>query len=449
MAANQQGDTDITELLGPFILVGIVIGMFVAMWTMYHTVILEGLFLAVHWLAKAMQYVDFLYPDRIGNHLGNWAETLNQADPGRYGFWDAVLMMDTIAHTLLFVLLPWVIWRVWEIRKAYRINRFVRKFDLKRLAQANIAHNPGLRPVLQENLLKQPINEGPWAVNRPPVDWALMHRLVYAQSAGTIVNKLHGLLGNKGNAEAKSKRKYITGWSEKKMAWSAQERRRVMPSPWQCRLDIERTDQVLTEQLGGHWGGFDRLDRFERCVAALLLLVIAKDATKARELALQLGNSFRRLDRRKRHRPTLDDRGVDKIIAKHADHPTVRRVLERHAFKNTAFVGLLNEATNKGVFIANEFLWLKPVNRTLFFSLLQYGGDRPFTEATGVWAHYQEEVREGYGIKVACVEAGTDSIWQMLYEEEWIAGDNGELKSEYEERLSIEDAQRVQQESAN
>jgi len=69
--------------------------------------------------------------------------------------------------------------------------------------------------------------------------------------------------------------------------------------------------------------------------------------------------------------------------------------------------------------------------------LNQLGGDRPFTEGTGPWAHYYLEQKQGYAIKVPCVESGTDALRTILFEEEWIGSNDG-LASEILERKSKE-----------
>ncbi|TBW57439.1 hypothetical protein EZI54_07205 [Marinobacter halodurans] len=449
MAANQSANgqnTGLEDFIAPFIFLGTIILLLWAIWNFQQTVVIRALFITVGFLSKAIQYISFMYPDHIAGNLSNWSTTLLSADPSQYGADAAIVMADTIFQTVSFFLLPWVVIRIWGLNKPRRIRKYVRRFDLHKLAQANAGFNPSINVVMQEDLLNTPIHKGPWAVNRSPIDYALMNGLVQVSSTKNIGDKISEILGAPKSENARLKT--IKGWSERKMSWSAKERRRAMPSPWQCQLNKPKTDALLTVQLGGLWKGFESLDRFEKCVAAILVTCIASSPNAARKLALQMGNSWKRLDRKKRQRPTLDDTGVDKALKKYGVHPKVKRVLGYHSFKNTVFVGLLNEAGNKGVFTTNEFLWLKPVNRTLFFALNQFGGDRPFAEAAGVWSHYQEEVKAGHGIKIPCVESGTDGIEESLYDEEWIVGESGELKSEYEERLSIEDAKRVQEKSS-
>jgi intracellular multiplication protein IcmP len=169
----------------------------------------------------------------------------------------------------------------------------------------------------------------------------------------------------------------------------------------------------------------------DKCALAILLTALCESMDKARTLALEKAQSFRRKDKKGRHNPTINMKGVDAILQRHANHPVLKKIEREHAYTTTVFCGVLEAVWKKGVFTTSEILWLRPSSRTLFYTLNQMGGDRPFVEATGPWAHYIVEKTAGQAVKPPCVEAGTDAIQQMLFEEEWIGSEDG-LISEVE-----------------
>ncbi|MGX1201220.1 secretion/conjugation apparatus DotM-related subunit [Marinobacter sp. MBR-105] len=408
-------------------------------WSMNKVAIIKGLFFLVGWISKAAQHAPFLYPSEWAQNFTAWSHQLFHTDPTRYGWPAAKMMIGVITHTMALVFVPMVILRIWTIRKAHIVNRFVRRFNLDMLVKLNAKHYAAVASVAHENLLAMPLHEGPWAMPRSPIDWALEHELIYAEKKSTGGATLKKLLGLSATEGKNTKRAYIKGWNEKKMTWSVPERRKVLPEPRLCRLDIQKTDAALVKQLGDRWSGHDDLTIFEQCVLAILLVAICKGLPDARKLALRLANSFRRCDKKGRHKPMIDGKGIAAINARYIRNPKVKEIIKRHAFKTTVFMALLEATWDRGVFISAEFLWLRPVHPILFNSLNQMGGDRPFTQGTAAWAHYMVEKECGYAVNVPCIEGGTESIRSMLFDEEWIGSDEG-LASDIEERRSKEGA---------
>ena len=391
------------------------------MWSNNSDIILNGLFFVVGWLSKAIQYTPWLYPDTIGSSLGNWANTLLKANPVDYGWPAAKLLIQTISHTIALFLIPYFLLQVASFRKFHVVNKFVRSFNLDKLKERNAKKYAAVASVRHENLLSEPLYEGSWAMARQPIDYALLNQLVVVQKkrVGSQIMEMVGI-----KSDAVDSEKAIKGWSEKKIRWSVEERRRVLPPPASCRLDIVKTDALLRSLLGGKFKEAD-LDKFERCVLAILYTGHAAGMKQARELSLKLAWSFKRLDAKGRERPTIDDKGIDGIIQKYQNHQRVRAVKKKHHYKGTVFLGLLEGLWGKGIFTAAEFLWFKPVNRNLYLALDFLGGDRPPAEALGVWAHYMLEKRVKRAIPQGCVEAGTDALQQMLFDEMWIGSDDG------------------------
>lgn len=415
------------------IFIGIFWGAGYMIWRDNSEAILSALFFSVGGLSKAAQYVPWAYPSSIGDNLSNWAATLTDANPANYGWPAAKLLIQTLTHTLTLFLVPYFLWQLIRFRRLHVINRFTRNFNLKMLKERNAKKYAPVASVQHEDMMSMPIYQGPWAMARQPIDWALLNELMVVRKK-RIASQALSMIGM--NVDTLESSKPIKGWSEKKITWSIKQRRKHMPHPAQCRLDIVKTDELMRQQLGGPFNEKD-LNEFEQCVLAILYTANVEGLSAARKLALAYAQSFRRLDSKGRHNPTIDSKGAADRIAKHSKHAAIQRIKKRHAFKTTVFMGLLEQSWEKGVFTVPEFLWLKTVNRTLFFSLLGMGGDRPYTEGMGAWAHYYVERKTQKAIDVACVEAGTDGLQKILFDERWIGSDEGTV-DEIAERAAIE-----------
>lgn len=435
MAANsgQPGNDGLIDMFSPLLIVGALFIIVWAIWALHQETIIALLFNAVRFISIAGQYIAWLYPDSMAANFGSWSQSLHLANYGEYG-WDAAkIMIGVISHTLALFIFPWMVIRVAFLSKGHVVNRFVRNFNLQMLAKRNAQYYAAIPPILNEDLINTPIHQGPWAMARAPMDYCLEHGLIYAlQRRHQSASRLSALLGTGGDEDGNGdKRRYIKGWTEKKMDWALESKRGALPPASQMRLDRESCDQKLVEQLGTLWSGSGNLDQFEQCVLAIIYVGIGESLNKARALALEKAQSFRRKDRKGRHRPKIDMSGIPEILAKYDNHPVIKKVTRQHAYKTTVFCGLLEAMWKKGIFTTSEILWLRPVNRTLFYSLNQLGGDRPFIEASGPWAHYIVEKTVGQAVKAPCIEAGSDAIEAMLFEEEWIGSNEG-LASEIE-----------------
>lgn len=428
------------ELDGVILICAVLFTLFLAGWAIWATseeLILKSLFVTVGTISKGGDWIAWLYPSSMSENFDNWARTLHKANPALYG-WDAAKMLiGVVAHTVMLPVLPLCIWRITKVRKTFKIKKFIRRFDLKKLVALNAQRYAAIASIVGEDLLKEPLHDGHWAMARQPIDFALENKLVYARKISLARSQLGKMLGLQKRADDGEKRQYIGSWVPKKMNWSVPERRRVMPDPARCRLDEQRTDDVYLKLLGPQWRGPQALTRFQKCVLAILTTAIVKGMPEARELALHLAKSFKRKDKRGRHRPTIDDKGIDHRLHKLMENDHVKDVVSKHAYVNTVFMGLLDRVWKNGVFTTREFLWLKPVDRTLYLALNQMGGDKPWTEAASCWSHYLAEQMYGGALKVPCVEAATDALRDLLFEEEWIGSDEG-LAGEIAERKSQE-----------
>ncbi len=58
-------------------------------------------------------------------------------------------------------------------------------------------------------------------------------------------------------------------------------------------------------------------------------------------------------------------------------------------------MALLTLARRKGVLASSQFIWVRPVDRPLWYALNQCGGRAAWAEGFAAWAHYAAEEKAG------------------------------------------------------
>jgi len=73
----------------------------------------------------------------------------------------------------------------------------------------------------------------------------------------------------------------------------------------------------------------------------------------------------------------------------------VQEIVQRHAYRLNVLASFLVAARDDGVVPAAEFLWLKPIDRRLWYVLNSVGRQTPFSEVAGPFAHWKAEIAMG------------------------------------------------------
>ena len=89
------------------------------------------------------------------------------------------------------------------------------------------------------------------------------------------------------------------------------------------------------------------------------------------------------------------------------------------AFCHPLVYGLYANARNCGVLTSAEFIWLKPVNRTLFYFLNNYGRRTAWVECAGCVSHYAAEEERGV-LGEASVLTAVNALEIAMYEGGWL-----------------------------
>ncbi|WP_077216775.1 secretion/conjugation apparatus DotM-related subunit [Piscirickettsia litoralis] len=96
---------------------------------------------------------------------------------------------------------------------------------------------------------------------------------------------------------------------------------------------------------------------------------------------------------------------AEPLLHKYGEKVSVQQVIQKHYYTYTIFSSLLLAARESGIVAPASFLWLKKVDRSLWYCLNNVGRRAVFIEAAAVRAHWQAELKIGQPISIPMVES--------------------------------------------
>ncbi|MDD3182968.1 MAG: hypothetical protein PHD48_09220 [Alphaproteobacteria bacterium] len=154
--------------------------------------------------------------------------------------------------------------------------------------------------------------------------------------------------------------------------------------------DREATRRAFSSQLGPRWTGFMDLPPYIQVICAALAM---KGVQKREESDEFLGRIAKCWSAKGGyHVPPELVKEVHDILKDPAVGGVALAVAEKHAYRTTALLGLLKWARFMGgVLAAAQFLWLRGVDRELWYALNNLGRRSFHSEGAGAMAHFMAE----------------------------------------------------------
>jgi hypothetical protein len=254
------------------------------------------------------------------------------------------------------------------------------------------------RVVGRGNYLLSPesYDTGPWRIARSPLQFAVENGLL-VDDAGNVFSPDQALSHGLGHAEAP--------------AWG------------KARLDEAKTLEVLHKQLGPVYGGFAALSPCRKGLAAAFLVYAGGDKKEAVGLLDALSRSYAETDGVPAC-PVLNDEkfqerlGAD--LENYKDILTEQSVTRHTAFELVWLMALLTRARKKGVLASSQFLFLRPLDRALWYALSQCGGRAAWAEGFAAWAHYTAEEKAGRVLAEPKLEQAVTALRDALALQGWL-----------------------------
>lgn len=315
-------------------------------------------------------------------------------NPGKYHWREMVLLTEASAHYYRWPMLIYGIYLTIRTYKKYGLNEiFTTVFNMETLMQNNVKVFPCMAPVAWRKLIDEPLDAGPWRVARTPLQFAVEHGLI-VDGAGELVPKDLLLNTQTGFANAKSP---LLEFGKNKGV----------------HLERAKAEAIVSRQLGQPFESFEGLPDYVKGLAAAFVAFGCGDKKGGQDMLDKMSLSF--VEARGDQPMKLDTSGAAELYRRYESDPMLQHAVRNHTSYVTVWLcALLMFARRKGVIACSQFVWLRPVDRTLWYSLNQMGGRAGWAEALGVWAHYQLEELVRNPVSIPDLELAIDGLEQEL-----------------------------------
>ena len=382
MARQQQGQES-TGMEGLYYSAFLVI-LAAGSWHFYHAEITKAAFGMSYYQAYAMllplQLLDSVMdiiapllgiqpptnPWVTGDYLIEAINLINQVSYSNATVSDVFYVLSIVG--LYFAAFTTPIWLALSMFLIYADigGRYKNTYSFETLRTKESENWPYITTVVGKNLVNTGLDEGPFAMSQQPMEFAKLNKILDIEN--------------------------VNG-------------RQV------ATVNRVRAYQVFSLQMGPSWNG--NLQGFPPHVLALFAAFASKaehDTDSCNKLLRQIAASSGG------ENPALNFTGTYGLLEKHLKSMRIAKAVGPHAFLLPAMASLLELAREDGVLAAAEFLWLKTVDRPLWYMLNSVGRRTAFPEVAGPFGHWVVEKRLRRPLQTAMVEEAINGLEEAISE---------------------------------
>ena len=195
----------------------------------------------------------------------------------------------------------------------------------------------------------------------------------------------------------------------------------------QIVANTSRARQLFVDQLGKRWSGIDNLTKWETVIVAICAArIVAADERLSDgqyKYAVELQDQIQHLmwvlagENYSKETDTFDfdlPEQVKTSLEYYFTHENVQAIVSKHAYIYTVIYALVIESRAIGIFAHAQVGWLAIVDRRLNILVNTAGRGVPFTETSGIHAHYLWEVKMDEAIIEPKIEKAIVALEQEL-----------------------------------
>ena len=171
--------------------------------------------------------------------------------------------------------------------------------------------------------------------------------------------------------------------------------------------------EVLVSDLGDLWRGVEGLEIYEKALLVLFGAGSLWNFEERHKFKCHLAACWTVKDGFKASR--FVRKAIQKSFKDAEFLKRLQDISSRHGYKGTVFMALLGEFRGqKGLLPSCDFLWLKGVNRPLWYALNNLGRRTFHVEALALMSHYQEELHLGKKSAFPLLDSAASSLFKSF-----------------------------------
>jgi len=260
--------------------------------------------------------------------------------------------------------------------------RYTKAYNMDTLAQQEKDNWPQISPVVDIDLIAEDVGKGPWAMSMNPMQFARHYKLLKVEMM-----------------------------ADRKAAWKQE-------GVTKATVVRDLATQAFAAQLGPLWQGVDALPPHTKALYAAFLARVEHDTDACRAYLGKMSRSAAK--------GTMDYSLTDEYIKKYQSK-AADKCQKKHAYVSTVMVAMLQLARTDGVLASADFLWVKPIDRRLWYVLNCVGRQVSVPEIAGVYAHYFAERELGRALTVPMVDEATNALEKAIANIIYVADEGEEI----------------------
>jgi intracellular multiplication protein IcmP len=139
----------------------------------------------------------------------------------------------------------------------------------------------------------------------------------------------------------------------------------------------------FVKQMGPPFEDLNKMPIHAKALFAIFAARANNDAAGANKLTMEIAASSAG--------GKMDFSGALPLMRKHYNTKAIAKIIGTHAYLYTMLASVLELARTTGVLPPADFLWLKPLDRRMWFMLNSTGRRTPFVEVAGPFGHWIAE----------------------------------------------------------
>lgn len=276
------------------------------------------------------------------DYLVSWIyQHISDADNLNYA--KVFQLLNEVGH---FIMLPFAIFLgmlAYYVFFHHDSSQYSRVYSLKSLINQESDNWPQIKPITKLNLLDKPIDKGPWRMALSPMSFAKLHNILIKPTTAKMI----GVDQVATVDERLAKKVFIK----------------------QMGVKLTSID-ILPIHIKALFAAFAAIALENRKVGYKLLQDIARSSADGKPQFFNAQNLF----------------------DQYKNKSKVQKIIGSHAYVLTLMASMLQFARLDGVLSSADFLWLKPMDRPLWYMLNNVGRQTAFSEVAGPFSHWQTEL---------------------------------------------------------